>query len=74
MVVLLCACHNAPEVQVAVRECAPLPCGGRASACVAVLDDKAYIFSGRDSSGFYKNDLWVYDGSSDSWTSLVRHR
>jgi len=55
---------------VTVRECASMPNNGRASACVAVLDGKAYVFSGRDSKKTYLNDLWVYDPAQDTWTNL----
>ena len=64
------SCQNAPEISVQVRECAPLPCGGRASACACVLDGKAYVFAGRDKEQQRLNDLWCYDASTDSWTNL----
>ena len=47
-----------------------MPTEGRASACVCVLDGKAYVFAGRDKTGQYLNDLWQYDPKTDSWTDL----
>lgn len=67
---LLAACSGQPEVKVAVHECAPMPGGGRASACACVLNDIAYVFAGRDSAGTYLNDLWQYDPQTDVWTNL----
>ena len=68
--VLLAGCQREPEVQLNVRECAPLPAGGRASASVCVLNGKAYVFAGRDKNGKYLNDLWQYDPKTDTWTDL----
>ena len=67
---MLCGCEKAPETHVSVRECASMPGGGRASACVAVLDNKAYVFAGRGKGDNYLNDLWVYDATADTWTDL----
>lgn len=64
---LLVACNNAPEIAVAVRECASMPTG-RATACACSLDGKGYVFAGK--AGGYKNDLWQYDPQTDSWTDL----
>ncbi|MBQ7632446.1 MAG: hypothetical protein IJS82_06815 [Paludibacteraceae bacterium] len=66
----LSACQPTPEITVSVRECASLPGKGRASACVAVLDGKAYVFAGREKGNVYLNDLWVYDAAADTWTNL----
>ena len=66
--VLIAGCQREPELKIAVRECAPLPAGGRASARAAVLDGKAYVFAGRDSTGHYLNDLWQYNPETDTWT------
>jgi len=41
----------------------------RASAACFVMDDKAYVFAGRDSNGTYLNDLWCYDPAKDEWTN-----
>lgn len=41
----------------------------RASAACFVVDDKAYVFAGRDSNGTYLNDLWCYDPAKDEWTN-----
>ena len=43
---------------------------GRSSACVTVLDGKAYVFGGRNSKKTYLNDLWEYDATTDTWTDL----
>ncbi len=68
--ILLAGCQREPEVQLNVRECAPLPAGDRASASVCVLNGKAYVFAGRDKNGKYLNDLWQYDPKTDTWTDL----
>lgn len=69
--ILLAGCQREPEVSLSVRECTPLPAGGRASACACVLDGKAYVFAGRDKkSGGYKNDLWEYNPETDAWSNL----
>ena len=67
--VLFCACHNAPEVQVSVRECAPLP-EVRVSARACVLEGKAYVFGGRDAEKKARKELWQYDPAADSWTQI----
>ena len=67
--VFLTACTNAPEVELPVRECAPLP-EKRACATAFVVDHQAYVFAGRDSAGVAKNDLWRYTPSTDSWEHL----
>ncbi len=41
----------------------------RASAACFVVDDRAYVFAGRDSNGTYLNDLWCYDPAKDEWTN-----
>ena len=66
---VLAGCNHSPEVQINVRECAPIP-SGRASACACVADNKAYVFSGRSAGLNYLNDLWQYDPQTDSWTDL----
>ena len=68
--VLMTACSNTPDISLALHACAPLPAGGRASACACVLDGKAYVFGGRNADGIYLNDLWQYDPQTDSWTHL----
>lgn len=65
----LAACTRVSETVVPTHACAPMPVG-RASACSCVLNGKAYVFSGRDASGNYLNDLWSYDPQTDSWTNL----
>ena len=60
---------NPPQVDDFWASCAELP-AGRASACAATLNGKAYVFGGRDSAGIYLNDLWQYDAVRDTWTSL----
>lgn len=67
---LFAACSRQPEITLPVSKCAPMPDGGRASACVCALDGKAYVFAGRDSDGTYLNDLWQYDSQTDTWTNL----
>jgi len=67
---LLAACSKQPEIALTVSRCAPMPDGGRASACACVLDGKAYIFAGRDTAGTYRNDLWQYDSQTDTWNNL----
>ena len=52
-----------------LHESAVMP-SPRASAVTFVIDDKAYVFAGRDSSGRYLNDLWCYDPATDEWTSI----
>ena len=69
-VLALHGCQNAPEVELNVRECAEMPNGGLASACACTLDGKAYVFGGRDGKRHYRNELWVYDPVSDTWTNL----
>lgn len=66
----LMSCQNVPEVEVRVHACAPMPSGGRASACACVLNGKGYVFGGRNEKGIYHNDLWQYDPATDSWTYL----
>ena len=70
MVMALTGCHKLPEVEVRARECAALPVGGRASACACSMNGKGYVFGGRDEKGTYLNDLWEYDPTTDSWTSM----
>ena len=70
MVVAMMGCHHVPEVEVRARECATLPVGGRASACACSMNGKGYVFGGRDEKGTYLNDLWEYDPTTDSWTSM----
>lgn len=69
MALVFAACSNVPEVSVQTTECASMP-EGRASACACVCDGKAYVFGGRNEKGTYQNDLWQYDPSTDTWTSL----
>ena len=52
-----------------VRECTAMPVA-RACATAFVVNDKVYVFAGRDSAGVAQNDLWCYSTTSDSWTSL----
>ena len=42
----------------------------RACATAFVVNDRAYVFAGRDSSNIAQNDLWQYDPVTDSWTAL----
>ena len=75
IVFLLCAaffsaCHTQPEKETTVHACAAMPGGGRACATCFVIDEQAYFFAGRDSSGVARNDLWRYTPSTDSWESL----
>lgn len=67
--VLLVACSESPEMEGTLHSCAPMP-SSRACATSFVVDDKAYVLGGRDSSGTAQNDLWRYDPVADSWTSL----
>ena len=66
---MLCSCEREPEVQLNVRECAPMP-SPRACATAFVADGKGYVFAGRDSAGNYLNDLWRYSPETDSWEEL----
>jgi len=68
--VLLVSCTQSPEVAISTHKCTPMPAGGRASACACALEGKAYVFAGRDSSGTYLNDLWLYDAQTDTWHDL----
>ena len=52
-----------------VHECAAMP-SPRACACCFAVDDKVYIFAGRDSLGAAMNDLWQYDTQTDQWLSM----
>ena len=65
--ILLAGCQREPEVSLSVRECTPLPAGGRASASSCSLNGKGYVFGGRDKDGKYLNDLWQYDPETDTW-------
>ena len=66
---VMVACTTGPEMQVQVKTCAPMP-APRASAVCFVVNDKAYVFAGRDSTEKRMNDLWQYDPVTDSWTDL----
>ena len=67
--VVLISCSQQPELDVTLHESAVMP-SPRASAVSFVVDDKAYVFAGRDSSGMYLNDLWCYDPATDEWTKI----
>lgn len=67
--VLTVSCQDAPEVALSTHMCAMMP-AGRASACASALDDKGYVFSGRDAKGTYLNDLWEYDPKTDGWLKV----
>lgn len=66
---MLLSCSQQPELDVTLHASAVMP-SPRASAVTFVVDDKAYVFAGRDSSGKYLNDLWCYDPAADTWTSI----
>ena len=66
---LMASCQNTPEVNITAHPCAVCP-SGRASACACALDGKGYVFSGRDATGTYLNDLWEYDPKTDSWLKV----
>lgn len=59
-----------PEVELPIQEAASMPGGGRASATCFVVNDRAYVFAGRDSAGTYHNDLWRYTPATDQWENL----
>jgi N-acetylneuraminic acid mutarotase len=65
---VLLGCSQKPELDIALHESAAMP-SPRASAACFVVDDKAYVFAGRDSNGTYLNDLWCYDPAKDEWTN-----
>ena len=67
--VFFAACSSTPEINVSVRECAPMP-EGRASACACAMGGNAYVFSGRTAGKKYLKDLWLYNSQSDIWTRL----
>lgn len=67
--VVLLSCSQQPELDVTLHESAVMP-SPRASAVSFVVDDKAYVFAGRDSRGMYLNDLWCYDPATDEWTKI----
>ena len=70
LAILLCACSHVPipEATIVVRECASMPCGGRASASACALNEKAYIFAGRMYAWDQLKDLWEYKPQTDTWT------
>lgn len=67
--VVLISCSQQPELDVTLHESAVIP-SPRASATAFVVNGKAYVFAGRDSSGRYLNDMWCYDPATDEWTNL----
>ena len=67
LLIVCTSCSKVAQVTPIVSECASMP-SPRASACVAVLNNNAYIFGGRDSAGTYLNDLWIYDAVADTWS------
>lgn len=70
IVTLVTACDRTlPEMQLTIVACAEMP-SPRAAATSFAIEDKAYVFGGRDSSGRYLNDLWLYDSQNDQWQSL----
>lgn len=70
LVIVLIACEvSQPDVQYSISTCAPIPVP-RASAISFVVGDYAYVFGGRDAEEHYLNDLWRYDMSNDTWTSM----
>lgn len=70
LVIVLIACKaSQPDVQYSISTCAPIP-APRASAISFVVGDYAYVFGGRDAEEHYLNDLWRYDMSNDTWTSM----
>lgn len=67
---LIVACESSqPDLQYQIVACTPIP-SPRASAVSFMIEDMAYVFGGRDSAGYYLNDLWCYDTHNDEWTSL----
>ena len=70
VLVMLVACEvSQPDMQYNISACASIPVP-RASAVCFVVGDYAYVFGGRDADGNYLNDLWRYDITNDSWTSM----
>ena len=69
-IAILCGCEKSPELDVTIRECAPMPKGGRSCATCFVVDNEAYVFAGRDSNGTYHNDLWRYNPNTNTWEDL----
>ena len=70
VVIMLIACEaSKPDVQYSISTCAPIPVP-RAAAVSFVVGDYAYVFGGRDAEEHYLNDLWRYDMSNDTWTSM----
>lgn len=67
---LMTACDGTqPEMQLTIVECATMP-SPRAAAVSFAIDKKAFVFGGRDQTGKYLNDLWLYDSPNDHWQSL----
>lgn len=66
---LLTGCHDSPDMEVTVHSCAAVPFHRACATCFSV-EDRVYVFGGRDSLGVKKNDLWRYDASTDQWTSV----
>ena len=69
LMTMLTACYQDPDMGYEVHSCAPMPVA-RASATCFVINDRAYVFAGRDSEGVLYNDLWCYTPATDSWESL----
>lgn len=66
---LFVACTAQPDLDVTLHSCKAMP-SARACATCFVIENKAYVFAGRDSANINHNDLWQYDPSSDTWTLL----
>lgn len=69
IVLLFVACSAQPDLDVTLHRCASMP-SARACATAFVVNNRAYVFAGRDSSNIAQNDLWQYDPVTDSWTAL----
>jgi N-acetylneuraminic acid mutarotase len=51
---------------------APIPSKTRDNSVSFVINGKGYVGMGRDSSGYFLNDLWEYNPVSNSWTSKAK--
>lgn len=69
MAVLFAACSEEAPLPVTLHNCRPMP-SARASATCFVVNDRAYVFAGRDSRDSLRNDLWRYTPATDTWDSI----
>lgn len=70
LALVMIGCHTAPDIELTVHECAPMP-APRASATCWVVDGLVYVYGGRDAQGTPLNDLWLYNTGKDEWIKLA---